>query len=119
MGSRGSKGFGSVLVLVLTSVLGSCTSNSGSITLANKSSEPIAHAEISICRQTLTIDDLAVGQEANRNYRVNCEDGYSVRVRFQSGREISNDDIGYVTGGMDFRHTLIVTDRELQIDFRQ
>jgi hypothetical protein len=63
----------------------------------------------------MTIDDLAVGQEASRNYRINCEDGYSIRVRLTSGRELSNDDIGYVTTGMDLRHKIIVTDAGFEI----
>jgi hypothetical protein len=114
---QGSR-FAAEIILGLAVVFGtSCRSHSGSITIANGTSESIARAEMIVCNQRLIVENLKPHDEAFRDYRLNCEGHYSVNVRFESGRQVSKD-VGYVTTGMDMHHRLIIDDGDWKFELR-
>lgn len=118
MRSEGPK-LGSISVLVLGAALcTACSRNSGTISVVNKSAEPIARVVVMVCAQKLELINVGVSEAAQATYRITCEGHYSIQVEFQSGRRLQKD-IGYVTGGFNFRDEIVVTAFDIDFGDRQ
>lgn len=85
------------------------TSHAGEVMVENRTSESIDRATIEVCGQALELSQIAPGEKKTASYKVVTDSHYDVSVTFNSGRKIDAS-VGYVTNGMDFRDTLIVTD---------
>ena len=107
-----------VSVIVGALMLASCRAHSGSFALVNHASEPIAHASVSICGQTIELRDIQSGRSATRSYRVTSDSHYGIRVEFGSGKQLYKE-VGYVTNGVDFQHEISVTDSDIEITATQ
>lgn len=94
--------------------LTSCTSNKGSFTLLNKTTEPIARATVAICGQTIELRAIQPNISGAGSYEVKCESHYTIQVDFQSGKRLLKE-VGYVTTGMDFQDKIVVTDSDIEI----
>ncbi|OFZ78931.1 MAG: hypothetical protein A2583_12565 [Bdellovibrionales bacterium RIFOXYD1_FULL_53_11] len=82
--------------------------------LSNRSQEVLASVQVVICGQTIEVRALQQGQATTRNFKSGCEGHYTVRVQFQSGRQL-NKDVGYVTGGLDIRDVIVVTSSNVEL----
>ncbi len=96
------------------SAVSSCTAHKGDFSLVNNAREPIARASVSVCGQTIELENVQSGGRVEGSYRVTSESHYTVRVEFPSGRSLTRD-IGYVTSGLDFRDEIVVSDSDIQI----
>lgn len=102
------------LVFVLTLLTASCIANQGHFSLVNKAKEPISHASVEICGQTIELTDIKPNENKAGSYKVISDSHYTIEVEFQSGRKIKNE-TGYFTNGIDFRHEITVTDSNIEI----
>ncbi len=89
-------------------------SNTGQFTLVNDSDELISHATVEICDQLIEFKSIKPHEEFNGSFKVKGDSHYEVTVFFASGKEIK-DEIGYVTHGFNYRHTITVTDSKISI----
>ena len=94
--------------------LTSCTTNQGNFTLVNKAKEPIAHASVIICGQTIELKDIQPNKSAAGSYEVKSDSHYTIQIKFQSGKKLKKE-TGYVTNGMDFQDEITVTDSDIEI----
>ena len=89
-------------------------SNTGQFSLINGSDELISHATVEVCGQLVEAEHIKPHEEFNGTFKVKGDSHYKVTVFFASGKEIKGE-LGYVTHGFDFRHTIIVTDSKISI----
>ncbi len=99
-------------VLLETSCLSK--SNTGQFILINDSNELISHATVEVCDQLIEVESIKFHEEFNGTFKVKGDSHYKVAVVFASGKEIK-DELGYVTHGFDFRHTITVTGSKISI----
>ena len=95
-------------------MLSACAEHSGHFTLVNQSDEPIKIAVVKISGQEFDIRDLSPTSSFEGMYKINSDDSYKIYIEFMSGNKLSTD-TGYVTNGMDFQHTIIVTNSEISV----
>lgn len=95
-------------------VTASCTANTGNFSLVNKAKEPIAHASVTVCGQTIEMKGIQPTKSAQGSYKVKSDSHYDVKVEFQSGKKLQKE-VGYVTNGLDFQHEITVTDTDIEI----
>jgi hypothetical protein len=100
------------LVFLETSCLSK--SNTGQFTLINDSDELISHATVEVCDQLIEVKNIKPHEEFNGSFKVTGDSHYKMTVSFSSGKEIK-DELGYVTHGFNYRHTIIVTDSKISI----
>ena len=86
----------------------------GEISLVNKATEPITRVSVSICGQVIELEDIQPTKNAVGSYKVTCEGHYDIRIEFQSGKKFQKE-IGYVTGGFNYWHEILVTDSGIEI----
>jgi len=82
--------------------------------LVNKATEPIAHASVVICGQTIELKDISPSKGAGGSYKVTSDSHYTIQVEFKSGKRLKKE-TGYVTNGMDFQDEITVTDSDIEI----
>jgi len=92
----------------------SCTANQGSFFLINHAKEPISHAIVVVCGQTVELNDIQPTKNAQGSYKVNSDSHYDIKIEFQSGKKLE-EKMGYVTNGFDFHHEFVVTDTGIEI----
>jgi Zn-finger domain-containing protein len=103
------------LVAALTALLVvSCKNNKGTVFLENRTDEPIAHATVVICGQTINFNDILAKKSVSGSYSVKSDSDYDVRIEFQSGKQLHKQ-VGYVTNGIDFQDEIVVTDTDIAI----
>ncbi len=95
-------------------VIASCTTNKGSFLLINNAKETILRSTVTICGQTIELKNIQPTKSAVGSYYVKSDSHYSIKVEFQSGKELRKE-LGYVTNGFDFHHEILVTDIEIEI----
>ena len=78
----------------------------------NHASEPLATVSLTVAGKSLPdLHDIGVGAEARVTTPNDRGDGvWTIHVRFASGRELSSEDVGYVTNGATMTHHITVTD---------
>lgn len=89
-------------------------SNTGQFVLINDSDELISHASIEVCGQLIEVENIKPHGEFNGSFKVKGDSHYKMAVSFASGKEIK-DELGYVTHGFNYRHTITVTDSKISI----
>jgi len=89
-------------------------SNTGQFVLINDSNELISHATIEICGQFIEGENIKPHKEFNGSFKVKGDSHYKMTVSFASGKEIK-DELGYVTHGFNYRHTITVTASKISI----
>ena len=104
-------GFAAMIGVVL---LTSCTEYKGTFSLVNRAAEPITHASVTICGQTLELTGIQTNGSVAGSYRVTSDSHYTIPIEFRSGKSLS-EDTGYVTNGTDFHHDIAVTDSGIEI----
>jgi len=95
-------------------VLASCDYGTGNFLLVNNAAEPIFEAHVVICDQEIELHDIPPGNSASGFYDVKFDSHYSVKIEFQSGKELRGE-VGYVTNREDIKHVITVTDSDIQI----
>ena len=86
----------------------------GEVRIVNSATEPVKHGEIEVCNQKFQIDGIAQGESQIVHYQVRADSSYKILVEFNSGRKLTSD-LGYVTSGRDFKHTLTLRDHEVSV----
>jgi len=81
----------------------------GVVLLANRSSQTIASARVSVCGRTFAFSNLPSGEDAAFRFNVAGDSHYEVEVTLDSGRAMRNE-FGYVTNGVDSFDRIEVTD---------
>jgi len=103
-----------IVVATAASLLSSYTVNTGRFLLVNNAAEPIGHASVSICGQTIQFRDIEPNKSAHGSYRVTSDSHYTIRLKFKSGRTLQKE-AGYVTNGMNFNDQIIITDTDIEL----
>ena len=92
----------------------SCTTGRGNFSLVNGSKEPIVHAIVTICGQTIELRNIDPGNSVTGSYDVKSDSHYTIEVEFRSGKKLRKE-TGYVTNGMDFQHEISVTGSDIEV----
>jgi hypothetical protein len=90
----------------------------GQFILVNDSSEIITLARIEVCKQFIEVRDLKPHGKFNAEFKVTSDSHYDIAVYFASGKNLTKQ-IGYVTRGFDFKHTLVGTDADITLNKTQ
>ncbi|MBN1493421.1 MAG: hypothetical protein JW938_04675 [Candidatus Omnitrophica bacterium] len=96
-------------------IAGCFNSYDGNVTIKNVSSKNIQKVTIEVCKQNYKLEDISRGASKEVNYEVKADSHYTVKVIFDDSSVLS-DEIGYVTSGMDFNDTIVVTDSKLMLE---
>lgn len=97
-------------VLIVTS----CGTNNGDFLLINEAKEPIVHAMVTVCGQTIELNDIQPSKSRRGSYLVKADSAYQVKIEFKSGKKLQKE-IGYVTNGLDFQDEIVVTDTDIEV----
>lgn len=101
-------------MLLAVFLLVRCQTETGILMLVNHASEPISHATILVCRQTIEIGHLPPGERKAVGFEVRGESSVEVNVTLQSGKTLSETD-GYVSSGFDYFIEIEVTDHNVSL----
>src|SRR5262245_35485480 len=85
------------------------------IAVLNHASEDISQGEVHVFGQTYRFQRLAVNETARIVSSANGEGGYFVNVKFQSGRTLSSEELGYLTVGMMTSNLVEIQDDKITI----
>jgi len=96
----------------------SCGDNRGSFLLVNKANEPIVRALVTVCGQTIELKNITPAHSASGSFRVKADSHYNIGVEFQSGRKLQ-EEMGYVTSGVDVEDEITITDKGIEITARR
>ena len=88
--------------------------NSGQLVLINNSNELIRLVHIEICNQVIDIKNVKPYEKHRCLFNVKNDSHYDVTVCFASGKKL-NKQLGYVTHGFNFEHTLVITEANISI----
>ena len=80
------------------------------VTLENASQDLISRATISVARREYEIVDLRPGERRTVSFITAGDGSYRVDAKFQSGRSIAAESIGYIGEGMPSRDTIRVSE---------
>ncbi len=92
--------------------------NVGVLLLSNESSEHIHSAKISVCGQDYTFQEIPQGEYIAVRYDVTTDSHFNIKVLLQSGRIVENE-IGYITNGVDFFDIIKIKNDELIHESRE
>ncbi len=81
---------------------------SASLRFMNSTGQHIQSAQISVAGQSCSVKELGVGGEINCHFENLYDSSYSVSVILQNGTVYTESSLGYVTGGMNFNHTITI-----------
>src|SRR5262245_12552373 len=95
----------------LTSIV---LSYEGEVLLLNAATEPIKNGELEVCDQKFLFGGIDQGKSKLFLYNVRSDSQYKLVVEFDSGRKLTSEP-GSVTGGLDFKDILTVTDHEVSL----
>ena len=87
----------------------------GQLILVNNSNELITVGRIEVCNQLIEIKNIRSHEKSVGTFKVTGDCHYDVAINFASGKELRKQ-LGYVTHGFDFQHTLSVTETDITID---
>jgi len=99
------------LSLVLT-VITKPKRQTGEVWILNKGDKEILRGEIEICGQLIYFDSLKSSTYKSFIFHVNSDSHYKIILDFSSGKRLARE-LGYVTNGLNFRDTLIVTNGDI------
>ncbi len=81
---------------------------SASLRFMNSTGQHIQSAQISVAGQSCGVRELGVGGEISCHFENLYDSSYSVSVTLQNGTVYTEPSLGYVTGGMNFNHTITI-----------
>lgn len=87
-------------------------SNTGQFCFINNDNELIVYAKIKICNQIFEFKDITPHEKCNGTFKVTSDSHYTIHIVLNSGKEIK-DQLGYVTYGFDYKHTIVLADSKL------
>jgi hypothetical protein len=104
------------LVFFILSMGTSCFSrdSEGHLILINDSNETINNARIEVCGQLMEIKNIQPHGKYTGTYIVKGDSHFKIFITFSSNKQLK-DELGYVTYGFNFKHTIIVTDSSITI----
>jgi hypothetical protein len=91
-----------------------CRSVTSELVVANNSRETIAAVVIVVGGQEFDLPGIKVGEEITRRFAVRKEGGFSITVRYESGRT-TRKEVGYVTPAIGADHRLTISDADVEI----
>ena len=83
--------------------------NRGEVNITNNSAERINHIEIEVCNQQFKLENIGIGESKLIRYEVKSDSHYRINVEFASGKKLE-EEIGYITNGIDFKDLIVVKD---------
>jgi hypothetical protein len=95
------------IILVLSTII-SCTLNQGAFEVVNNSKNSISKATVKICKQTIEFNSLSPMENVKGIYEVKGDSHFDITIEFSNGK-IFQKEIGYVTGGFDYAHKIIIS----------
>ncbi len=103
-----------LLVVLITLVVFFAIGNSvysgktASMSFVNSSGQNIQFAKISVAGKSCSVKDLDVNGEIHCNFENLHDSSYSVSVTLENGKVYKEPNLGYVTGGINFNHTITI-----------
>jgi hypothetical protein len=79
-----------------------------SLKFVNSSGQHIQLASITVAGQSCSVKELGAGGEIQCHFEDLYDSSYSVSVKLKSGTIYTEQSLGYVTGGMNFYHTITI-----------
>ena len=103
------------LAIIIVIFVASCVlwTPPSSFLFVNKAGEPISKATVTVCGQTIKLNDIKPAKSARGSYTAS-ESHYDITVEFQSGRRLHKS-VGYVTSGMVSNDEIVVSDSDIEI----
>jgi len=86
----------------------------GEVRIVNQSSQRVVAGEVEVCNQQFKIEDIRPGESQLILYEVKSDSHYKISVEFESGKKLTRE-LGYVTNGLDFKDTLLITDSDISL----
>lgn len=95
-----------LMVLVIGIAIGSMLDlffhdTRGVVILHNMSGEPVCNATVIVRDAAMTFGKIADGEYAFQSYLMGSDADYSVWITFESGKQVSLSNVGYVTNGLN------------------
>lgn len=84
----------------------------GEVRVINLATEPVKNGELEVCDQQFQLGGIDKGKSKLFRYKVRSDSHFRLIVEFNSGRKLTRE-LGYVTSGRDFKHTLTLKDGEV------
>lgn len=103
-----------LLLFFITTGVSCYKENTCQFVLINNSNEMITKARIEVCEQLIEIQNIASHEKYIGMYKIKTDSHYKISISFASNRQLK-DEIGYVTHGFDFTHTITITDSGISI----
>jgi hypothetical protein len=100
------------VIVVMSST--SCTSGDSRFTVINETDEPIAHATIIVCGQTIEMGEIPVAGRVSGTFRAKADGDYDVSVQFADGKQLHRK-VGYVTNGMRFADEIAISTADISV----
>jgi len=86
----------------------------GEVLIVNLAIEPVKNGELEVCDQKFQFGGIDQGKSKLLLYKVRSDSHFRLVVEFNSGRKLTRE-LGYVTSGRDFKHTLTLKDYEVSL----
>jgi len=99
------------LVLLITAGHSIYSGKGASLIFKNQSGLTITSASIGVRGQSCSVKRLENNGEINCYFGNLSDSGYQVDVELSNGLIFKADDLGYVTGGIDFIDTIIINEK--------
>lgn len=94
------------LLLLIVTVTANCRGPSqGQMQLRNQTNANIERIEISVCKRSLVLEGLGVGQEKMISFVVDCEGHFTIDLIRSDGMTYTHN-VGYVTPGLENSYIL-------------
>ena len=104
-----------MFLLLLSAASGCSEPSTGGILVVNKSSSPIARAEVKVCDHTLLFEGLQPRKSQHSFFSVEGECKYKINVTFSDQPPLIAE-LGYLTSGFDWLDYLVITDDEVLLN---
>jgi len=100
-----------IIAIGVTSLVSSliAVKNFSDVTVENKSNKEINSLSVELCSSSQSFAQIMPEKSISTRFEINGDCHYSVEVLFQDGKKTKFSD-GYVTGGYNFKDTIIITD---------
>jgi hypothetical protein len=105
---------GLFIALVAAVAIISLSSNHSYITVVNTGNVAIANITITLSRETQYLTSLKPNEKRALRFLVHGDASYVVSVTFENGKKL-NQEVGYVTSGMDFHEVICISPQKVTI----
>ncbi len=104
------------IILAVTLVLVGCQPTMNSVSLVNDSSSVIQKATIQVSGQSFFFENIPPSEKRDFSFRVRSDSDYSVKIIFANGKELSRNQLGYVTSGVNSQEIIHVKDADIILE---